>query len=166
MTAPRIHGNRPVFSASAVYDAIANDLALIKAQDKLHYHDLGAVLGKSEDQAAKYCEGTSEMGIVAYARAKREWGGRFTGSLDQLCHDSRVAGGTDRGRHCRLLKAALAVAEALEDDGEMSSKEVHAIRATLEEARDALTELLGRTSTAPLAMVRPEPHSTFSRRTI
>ena len=82
---------RPVFSASSVLDVIGRDLSLIKSQDCLTYADLGAVLGKSEDQAAKYCEGSAAMDVVTFARAWREWNGRFAGGLAALCHDSRDA---------------------------------------------------------------------------
>jgi hypothetical protein len=144
MTAPTIHGNRPVFSASAVLDAVATELSLIKSQDRLTFSDLGAVLGKSEDQAAKYCDASASMDVVTFARAKREWNGRFTGALDRLCHDSRPAAGSDRGRHCKLLKAALAVAEALEDDDDVDASEVRANRVAIEDARDALNDLLAK----------------------
>jgi hypothetical protein len=144
MTAPTIHGNRPVFSASAVLDAVAAELSLIKSQDRLTFSDLGAVLGKSEDQAAKYCDASASMDVVTFARAKREWNGRFTGALDRLCHDSRPAAGSDRGRHCKLLKAALAVAEALEDDDDVDASEVRANRVAIEDARDALNDLLAK----------------------
>ena len=144
MTSPTIHGNRPVFSASTVLEAVATELSLIKSQDRLTFNDLGAVLGKSEDQAAKYCAGEADMGLVSFARAKREWNGRFTGALDRLCHDSRPAAGSDRGRHCKLLKAALAVAEALEDDDEVDASEVRANRVAIEDARDALNDMLSK----------------------
>jgi hypothetical protein len=144
MTAPTIHGNRPVFSASAVLDAVATELSLIKSQDRLTFSDLGAVLGKSEDQAAKYCDASASMDVVTFARAKREWNGRFTGALDRLCHDSRPTAGSDRGRHCKLLKAALAVAEALEDDDDVDASEVRANRVAIEDARDALNDLLAK----------------------
>jgi hypothetical protein len=139
-----IHGNRPVFSASTVLDAIASELSVIKAEDRLTYSDLGAVLGKSEDQAAKYCDGSASMDVVTYARAKREWNGRFTGALDRLCHESRPGSGSDHDRHCKLLRAAIAVAEALADDGHISPDEVRANRATLEGARDAINDVLGK----------------------
>jgi len=80
---------RSIFSASAVLDAIASELTVIKHEDGLTDADLGRILGKSEDQAAKYRTGLAEMGIVAFAAGKREWNGRFTGALDRLCVDSR-----------------------------------------------------------------------------
>ena len=144
MTAPTIHGNRPVFSASTVLDAVGNELALIKSQDRLTWSDVGAVLGVSEDMAAKYADGSAAMNVVAFARGKREWNGRFTGALDRLCHDSRPATDTDRNRHCKVLKAALALAEALANDDEIDADEVRASRPELEAARDAINDVLGK----------------------
>jgi hypothetical protein len=140
----QIHGNRPIFSASSVLDAIAADLSAIKAADRLTYADLGAVLGKSEDQAAKYCDGSATMDAVAFARGKREWNGRFTGSYDRLCVESRPAAVHDRQHKNAVLRAALAMAEALEDDDEISPFEVAAIRVQLERAKDAIEALLGK----------------------
>lgn len=135
---------RSVFSASKVLETVGSDLALIKSQDRLTYADLAAVLGKSEDQAAKYCEGTAEMGLVAFARAWREWNGRFAGGLAALCHDSRPDKHCDRVRQSKVLEAALALSMALEDDGEVSPGEVRDNLPQLEAARDALDELIRR----------------------
>jgi hypothetical protein len=137
MTARQSTASRPVFSASAVLEAVAAELATIKHEDRLTYSDLGALLGKSEDQAAKYCEATAEMGVVAYARAKREWNGRFTGALDRLCVESKPTTVDDRGGQISLLQAALALSVALAD-GKIDPEEVRANRATLESARDAI----------------------------
>ena len=144
MTTPIIHGKRPVFSASTVLEAIAAELSAIKATDNLTDADLGRVLGKSEDQAAKYRTGLAEMGVVAFAAAKREWNGRFTGAFDRLCVDSRPAAMSDRNAGCKVLKAALALAEALEDDDEIDIKEVRKNRSELEAARDAIETQLAK----------------------
>ncbi len=133
-----------VFSASNVLDTIGRDLALIKSQDRLTYADLAAVLGKSEDQAAKYCEGTAAMDVVTFARAWREWNGRFAGGLAALCHDSRPAKHCDRVRQSKVLEAALALSVALEDDGQVSPSEVRDNLAELEAAREALDDLIRR----------------------
>lgn len=138
MTDHAIHGKKPVFSASAILEAIASELSLIKSQDKLTYADLGAVLGKSEDQAAKYCDGTATMDAITFARGKREWNGRFTGKYDALCVESRPEGVHDRTAQCRVLKAALAMSEALEGDDIICRKEVRDNRKALEDARDAI----------------------------
>lgn len=135
---------RPVFSASSVLDVIGRDLSLIKSQDRLTYADLGAVLGKSEDQAAKYCEGSAAMDVVTFARAWREWNGRFAGGLAALCHDSRPNKHCDRVRQSKVLEAALALSVALQDDGEVSPGEVRDNLKQLEDARDALDELIKR----------------------
>lgn len=133
-----------VFSASNVLDTVGRDLALIKSQDRLTYADLAAVLGKSEDQAAKYCEGSAAMDLVTFARAWREWNGRFAGGLAALCHDSRPSKHCDRVRQSKLLDAALALSVALQDDGEVSPGEVRDNLKQLEDARDALDELIKR----------------------
>lgn len=134
----------PIFSASKVLETVGSDLALIKSQDRLTYADLAAILGKSEDQAAKYCEGTAEMGVVAFARAWREWNGRFAGGLATLCHDSRPSKHCDRVRQSRVLEAALALSVALQDDGEVSPAEIRDNLPELEAARDALDEMIRR----------------------
>lgn len=142
MTARQSTASRPVFSASAVLEAVAAELTTIKREDDLTDADLGRVLGKSEDQAAKYRTGLAEMGIVAYAAAKREWNGRFSGALDRLCTDSRPALPNDRMAQCRVLEAALAMSLALEGDEKIIKEEVRKNRATLENARDAIDEQL------------------------
>lgn len=138
MTARQSTASRPVFSASAVLEAVASELSTIKHEDGLTDADLGRVLGKSEDQAAKYRTGLAEMGIVAYASAKREWNGRFTGAVDRLCVDSRPGDITDRAAQCTVLEAALAMSVALADDDAIVREEVRKNRATLEAARDAI----------------------------
>ncbi len=142
MSAPKIFGKPPVFSASAILAAVGDELGLIKSQDRLTWADVGALLGVSDDMAAKYVDGTAAMNIVTFARGKREWNGRFTGALDRLCHDSRPAKDSDRGRESKVLKAALALSIALSDDNEVDAEEVRANRATIEAARDSLDDLL------------------------
>lgn len=141
-----IHGNRAVFSASAALDAAGRALNEIKAQDRLTWADVGAVLGKSEDQAAKYADGTATMDFITFGRGKREWNGRFTGYFDQLCTDSRPGKIDDRTCESTVLKAVLALSVALED-GSITREEVRANRGTLEAARDAID--------AQLAKLRP-----------
>lgn len=142
MSGPSIHGKRAVYSASAARGLIADALSTIKHEDGLTWDDVGAVLGKSREQAAKYADGSSVMDVVTFGRAKREWNGRFTGPFDRLCVDSRPEPGCDRERGSHVLRAALALSVALEDDNEVTPKEVRANRTTIEAARDALDELL------------------------
>jgi hypothetical protein len=150
MTIRQSTGLRPVFSASSVLDAVASELSTIKHEDNLTDADLGRVLGKSEDQAAKYRTGLAEMGIVAFAAAKREWNGRFTGALDRLCADSRPVASDDRKAQCTILEAALALSVALAD-GSVTPEEVRANRATLEAARDAIDAQLSKLAPGKVA---------------
>lgn len=133
----------PVFSASAVLDEIGEALTAIRKDDRLTFTDMAAILGKSEDQAAKYCAGSAEMGVIAYARARREWNGRFSGALDRLCENTRPGKVNDHAATNSILKAALALSLALED-GTVDPEEVRANRATLENARDAIEAQLAK----------------------
>jgi hypothetical protein len=143
MANPHIHGNRAVYSASTALEAAGRALAEIKSQDRLTWSDVGAVLGVSEDQAAKYADGTSTMSFVTFGRGKKEWNGRFTGYFDRLCEDSRPGKVDDRHGHTTILQAALALSVALED-GDISPEEVRANRHTLENARDAIEAQLAK----------------------
>lgn len=139
---PTIGRNRSVFSASHAVEALANALSRIKSEDGLTFADMGAMLGKSGDQAAKYCDGSATMDAVTFGRAKREWNGRFTGEFDRLCEDSRPAGMHPRECETSILKAALALSVALQD-GHLTPQEVLANRSTLENAKDAILAVLG-----------------------
>lgn len=136
----------PPFSASSVLDGLGEALTTIRREDKLTFGDIAAVLGVSEDQAARYCAGSATMNAVTFFRGKREWNGRFTGAADRLCEHHRNGHGRDRARGSAVLKAALALSVALEDDEEITPDEVRANRATIEQARDALDELLRKLS--------------------
>jgi hypothetical protein len=135
---------RSVFSASAVLEAIATDLTAIKDADGLTDADLGAILGKSGDQAAKYRTGLAEMRIVAFARAKREWHGRFTGSLDRLCGDERHAGLDDAMCQSAIIRAGLVLAMAMERGRLITPEQVRDNRAALEAALDAIQAQLAK----------------------
>lgn len=147
MTTRASTANRPVYSASAAALALGKAIGEIKHQDGLTWADIGAVLGKSEDQAAKYADGTAVMDFITYGRGKQYWNGRFTGYFERLCVDSRP--GTVSDRHCQtsLLEAALAFSVALED-GEFSPQEVLANRHTLESAKDAIEAMLAKLTVA------------------
>lgn len=132
-----------VFSAANALAALGKALGEIKAQDGLTWADLGAVLGVSDDQAAKYADGTAAMNAVTFGRGKQCWNGRFTGYFDRLCVDSRPGKLDDRQGHTTILEAALALSVALQD-GDISPEEVRANRHTLENARDAIEAQLGK----------------------
>ena len=145
-----IVGNRPVFSENAVLEAIGTELLAIKTADRLSWDDVAAVLGVSDVQAAKYVDSSAKMSVVTYARAKREWNGRFTGALDRLCAESRPGKVNDHAAQSSILKAALALSVALED-GEVDPEEVRANRTTLENARDAIEAQLAKLGPAKAA---------------
>lgn len=129
-------------SASTIREAIAADLMQIKSEDGLTFDDIGRVLGKSPDQAARYCDGTASMCAETYTFGREAWNGRFTGRLDALLYGKPDAT-CDRSKESLLLKACLAMSLALED-GEIDTNEILANRATLENAKDAIDKLLSR----------------------
>lgn len=147
MSKPQIHGKSRVLSASSVLEAIGNDLGQIKAEDGLTWIDVGRILGKSEDQAAKYAEGSAEMGVTAFYFAKQAWGGRIAGSADRLISDNPASNDmADRVRETSVLDCALKLSIALADDDRIDVAEVRRNRATIETAVDALQGLLAKLS--------------------
>jgi predicted transcriptional regulator len=139
---PTIHGNRLPLTASNVLSALGDDLTKIKSDDKIRWTDIGEVLGVSEDQAAKYADGSAAMNVVAYTRARAVWGKRATGRVDALVDGWRPEVDPYHTQSC-VLKAALSIAEALED-GDLSIDEIRQNRTTLVNARDAIDAQLAR----------------------
>jgi hypothetical protein len=136
-----IRGNRPVFSASNALDAVGRALHEIKSQDNLTWADIGAVLGVSEDQAAKYANGMATMSFVTFLRGKREWNGRFTGYGDRLAMLSRPGSVNGHVALAHMLSASSSIAAALAD-GELTTDEIIENRPMLEAARDEIDGLL------------------------
>lgn len=147
MTVRQSTAKAPAYSASNALNAVGRALLEIKMEDGLTWADMGAVLGKSDDQAAKYADGSATMDFITFGRARKAWNGRFTRYFDQLCEACPPMTGTDDQRgQSSILAAALALSEALED-GKVDPDEVKACRKKLENARDAIE--------AQLAKLRP-----------
>lgn len=132
-----IHQSRSVFSGSNVLWALGTALTEIKEADDLTDADMGAILGKSGDQARAYRRQEAMMDAEAFGRAKREWNGRFTGYFDRLCVDSRPGNHCDRMSLTSVLEAAACLSKALED-GVITAEEVRENRAELEGAFHAI----------------------------
>lgn len=144
MLKPPIHGNRRVLSASTILRSIGDDLSQIKHEDGVTWADMGRVLGKSEDQVAKYADGSAEMGVTTYYFGKQAWGGRFCGSADRLITDAAHDAIHDRARETSLLECALNLSIALADDDQIDVDEIRRNRAIIETARSALDGLLAK----------------------
>lgn len=143
MSGRSIVGKRPAFSASGALEAIGSALRHIKVEDGLTWADVGAVLGVSDDQAAKYAEGTATMNAVTFGRGKREWNGRFTGPFDRLCETSRPGGDCDHSTLTAVLDLGVRISRALED-GSFDLADVRNNRRQLEDVRDAIEAQLHR----------------------
>lgn len=119
-SAPQIHGRRSSFSASNALDQLADDLTEIKHADGLSWKDVGRVLGKSDDRAASYASGLSEMTVTTFLLGCREWNGRFAnGVLSQIgmkLVETSADFATDSERLCRILKLAHLLSMALNDE--------------------------------------------------
>lgn len=142
MRAPTIHGFRFPFAASAMLDALGDDLSVIRQKDRLTWDVVGKVLGRSEDQAAKYADGTATMDFISYRRGELAWGSRFTGTLDRLLS----SGAEEPCGHrtlSSLLRAATEISDALKDNN-ICDKDIREARAELERARDDIDSLLSR----------------------
>lgn len=142
MSKPLIHGNARAVPASKILEELGNALSRIRQEDRLTWSDIGAHLGKSEDQAAKYADGSAEMGAVACFKAWDLWGERFSGGAKALFERRPPEHDAHRAQSC-VLRAALALAEALED-GELTVQEIRDNRSTLEKAQDAIAAQLAR----------------------
>lgn len=142
MNKPLIHGVKRAVPASRILEELGNALGRIRQEDHLTWADIGSHLGKSEDQAAKYADATAEMGAVACFKAWHLWGERFSGGAKALFEHPVARHDAHRAQSC-VLRAALALAEALED-GELTVQEIHANRSTLENALDAISAQLAR----------------------
>ena len=143
MSTPQIHGKRSIYSASAAAEAVGRAILEIKSDDKLTWAEIGIVLGKSEDQVAKYADGSAYMDFVTYGRGKREWNGRFTGYFQRLCVDSRPGSQCDHSALTNVLSAATSLSQSLAD-GEITAAEIRESRQLLEQARDDLDALLSK----------------------
>lgn len=134
--------NPPFVSASEIREKLGDALGRIRAEEKLTWIELGERIGKGDDQAVRYVDGTAEMGVSTYYRAKQLWNGRFTGDADKLISDATPEQNPHHAQTC-ILRAALALSTALED-GSLTDAEIRSSRATLEQSRDAIDALLGR----------------------
>jgi hypothetical protein len=146
MSASHIHRSTPRFCVSDALDALGEDIATIRQEDGLTWEDVGREMGKCKDRARDYSKALSEMPLSAFLLGCRKWNGRFAGRVlamigMKLAPLERPSV-PDRSMGSTVLKAALALSVALEDDGQITPDEILANRATIENARDALDGLL------------------------
>jgi hypothetical protein len=131
-----------IVTASMIRTALGDALGKIRIEEGMTWVELGEELGKCDDQAVRYVDGTAEMSVGTYYRAKQRWNGRFTGAADKLIADASPEQDPQTAQSC-ILRAALALSTALED-GTLTTAEIAANRSTLEQSKDAIDALLGR----------------------
>ena len=133
---------RRTVSASALLHSIAADLSQIRAEDGLTWDDMGRVIGKSADQAAKYADASAEMPVTAYLFAQREWGTRLTGRVEAMVSADRHRT-ADHDVLPDVLTCARGIAQAL-GDGRICIEDIGTNRKEIEEAINGLQGLLAR----------------------
>lgn len=84
MRNPLIHGTRRAVSATSAVEVIGSTLQQIKTEDGLTWADLGELIGKSEDQVAKYATGIATMDAPTFLRCCERWNGRFANPVYAL----------------------------------------------------------------------------------
>jgi hypothetical protein len=145
MSAPMIHGAYRTVSASKLLAALGASIGRIKERDQLTYADVGRVFGKGDDQAAKYKDGTAEMGVTSFLFGCREWDGSFANDAFALVGMKLVpietSAATDRDALPALTGLLHEVAVALADDGKIDDRELAGMRQELEEAGRAIDAL-------------------------
>jgi hypothetical protein len=145
MNAPMIPGRFRTVPASEMLKALGDSLGRIKDRDGLTYVDVGRVLGKSDDQAGKYREGTADMGVVSFLLGCREWDGAFAnealGKVGMKLVPVESNAATDRDALPALTGLLHEVAVALADDGKIDDRELSAMRHELDAAGRAIDTL-------------------------
>jgi succinyl-CoA synthetase alpha subunit len=148
MSTPQIHGRYRTVPASLLLKAIGDALEEIKDEDKATDADLGAVLGKHEDTAARYRTGLAEMPVVSFLRGCREWDGRFAnaalGLVGMRLAPIDAAAGCDRASVTALCSLLAKKSAALENDGVIDDDELEDMWPELEAAAKHIDRLRDR----------------------
>lgn len=148
MSTPPIVGRYRTVPASRLLDQLGDSLDAIKREDGLTDVDLGRVLGKSDDQAGKYRNGTADMGVVSLLYGIREWDGRFVNDVLALLGHKispiETSAATDRDAMPALTGLLHEIATALADDGKIDDRELDHMWPALQEAGRAIDALRNR----------------------
>lgn len=144
MAVPLIVGRRAIVPASDLLETLGESLDRIRKDDKLTLLDVAAVLGKSDDQAGKYCNGTADMGVVSFLRGVQAWNGRFANKTLALI-GSKVGTltpgeGSERRIQTIVARFQLELSIALEDE-DLSPEEFERLQPLLD-AMDAAGDSL------------------------
>lgn len=150
MSRPHIHGRYRTVPASKMLNALGESLEAIKREDGATDADLGAVLGKSDDAAARYRTALAEMPVVSFLRGCREWDGRFANGVLSLVGMKLTPldanDGCDRQAVTALCSLLAKKSAALENDGVIDDQELEDMWPELEAAARHIDRLRQRRS--------------------
>lgn len=147
---PTIHRLSAHFSASDMLEAVGDAIAATKKARCLTYGDVGAAFGKSEDVAASYRAGMSDMPLSAFLRGTAALGdGVGNAALAyigrQLAPLTTAAASDDSRKLSPVSRAVSIIADATSPDSEggaaITDDELMADAAEIERAWGALDEL-------------------------
>lgn len=148
MSEPQIHPRYRTVPASLLLKTLGDSLDAIKNEDQATDEDLGAVLGKHKDTAARYRTALAEMPVVAFLRGCGKWDGRFANAVLALVgmklSPMDAAHGCDRKGFTALCSLLSEMAQALENDNEIDDRELMAMRPELEAAAKHIDRLRDR----------------------
>ena len=152
MSSPQIHGRWRSFSVSKALETLGASLRTIKEEDGLSWKEVGRVLGKSDDRAADYSTGISEMPLGAFLLGCREWNGRLANEtlalIGMKLSPTDADDISDTDKLCRVLKLAHMISAAIADQkspGVIDDDELDGFSsADLEEAERAIAALRAR----------------------
>jgi len=157
MTKPQIHGKRQSFSVSRAVEQLGEDLSAIRREDDLTWADVGRVFGKSEDQAAQYGKGLSEMSFTSFLLGCREWNGRFsanvTAMIGQRLGPLDAADLSHRHLITLLTRLAFEISLALENDDDLDEAELDRLTELLDDVSRGLDQLRQRHAATKLRAV-------------
>ncbi|WP_404711522.1 hypothetical protein [Sphingomonas sp. MMS24-J13] len=123
-------------TASLLLDAIGASLQNIADEDRATDADLGAVLGKSKDSAERYRKAIGDMGAISFLRGCAKWDGRFANpvlaQIGMKLVPLDTSDGNDRQGVTTVMRAGMALLEALENDNIVDDEELDDRRALIE----------------------------------
>ena len=124
MSSPSFHGKRRSFSASSVLEAVGEVIGDIKKQTGDTWAEIGASFGKSDDVAASYRAGMSDMPLTTFLRGVSNFGPNIGNAAVnaigyQLVPIGGWHGGADVSKLAPLAHSVAFIAEctAPESDG-------------------------------------------------
>lgn len=127
MTKPTIYNLPLRFAASNMLEAVGDAIARAKRNNGMTYADVGAAFGKSDDVAASYAAGHSDMPLSAFIRGTAALGDDIGNAAlafigRKLAPIEGTAATDDAGKLAPLARAVAMAAECTAPDSDGGRK--------------------------------------------